>query len=117
MDIKTYILESSRTCADLGSPDLNNIHMMLGMCTEIAELQDVFKKNLAYKKEIDITNVREEIGDLMWYVGNFCRMNNFDLEEILDTNIEKLKVRYPEKFTHENAINRDLKKEREILEK
>ena len=37
-------------------------------------------------------------------------------EDILDTNINKLKARFPEKFTEEKALNRDLITERKILE-
>jgi hypothetical protein len=35
---------------------------------------------------------------------------------VLDINIDKLKARYPEKFTEKEAENRDLDKEREVLE-
>jgi hypothetical protein len=38
------------------------------------------------------------------------------MEELLQTNIDKLKARYPEKFTENDALNRDLNKERNILE-
>ena len=38
-----------------------------------------------------------------------------DLENILDINIKKLKTRYPDKFTEENANTRNLDKEKEIL--
>ena len=48
---------------------------------------------------------------------NLCTFNNFDLEEILQTNIDKLRVRFPEKFTKENALNRNLEQERKTLEK
>lgn len=43
----------------------------------------------------------------------------FDLDffQCLTNNIEKLKVRYPEKFTEEAAQNRDLEAERAELEK
>jgi len=91
--------------------------MALGMQTEAAEISDVFKKKLAYNKDIDWVNVKEEIGDLMWYIMNLCTFNNFDLEEILQTNIDKLRVRFPEKFTEENALNRNLEQERKTLEK
>jgi NTP pyrophosphatase (non-canonical NTP hydrolase) len=90
--------------------------MVLGMQTEAAEIADVYKKHIAYKKELDLVNVKEEIGDLMWYIANLCNMNSWDLREILDTNIAKLEARYPEKFTEEQAINRDLVTERQILE-
>ena len=40
-----------------------------------------------------------------------------DIFRSLQNNIDKLKVRYPEKFTEECAINRDLVAERAELEK
>lgn len=116
MDFKKFQTEAKRTCAQLG--DLSdNIHMTLGMVTETAELADCFKKRLAYNKPVDWVNVKEELGDLMWYIANFCTMHGIDIEEIMETNIAKLKARYPDKFTEEKAIHRDLNKEREILEK
>jgi NTP pyrophosphatase (non-canonical NTP hydrolase) len=117
MDWNTYIEQASRTDAPLDTKQLHDIHMIMGMLTEVGELVDVFKKNLAYNKEIDWINVKEELADLQWYVANFCRTNNIDMEEILETNILKLKSRYPNKFSSKNAINRNLKEERKILEK
>lgn len=116
MEIKEYQQQSIRTCANLDSTLLDNIHMVLGMQTESAELSDVFKKNLAYNKDIDWINIKEELGDLMWYIANMCNINGWDLRDILDTNINKLQSRYPDKFTTDKAINRDLLKERSILE-
>jgi NTP pyrophosphatase (non-canonical NTP hydrolase) len=115
MEIKEYQEESKRTLASLGST-MDNIHMCLGLQTESAELSDVFKKFIAYEKPIDWVNVKEELGDLMWYVSNMCNVNGWDLRDIMATNISKLQARYPEKFTNENAINRDLETERKILE-
>ena len=115
MNFYEYQEEAKRTCADLGQPS-DNIHMVMGMVTEVGELMDCFKKNLAYGKEIDWINVPEEIGDLAWYIANFCRLNDLDFYAIIENNIDKLRIRYPEKFTEENANNRDLKKEREVLE-
>ena len=79
-------------------------------------MMDAIKKHIAYNKPIDWINVKEEVGDLMWYIANFCVINNFDLGEILSSNIKKLQVRYPEKFTDYNATNRDLNAERKVLE-
>lgn len=119
MKLKEYQKEAQRTDAPLENKydKLHAVHMVMGMTTEVGELVDVFKKDLAYKKPVDWVNVKEEIGDLMWYVANFCTVNNIDIEEILQTNIDKLKARYPEKFTSEKAINRNLIEEREILSK
>jgi NTP pyrophosphatase (non-canonical NTP hydrolase) len=107
---------TANTCAQLTTSELDDVHMLFGMMTEVGELVDVFKKNMAYGKEIDWFNVEEEIGDLMFYIASFCRMNDLDLQEIIETNIAKLETRYPEKFSKEKALNRNLNKERAILE-
>jgi NTP pyrophosphatase (non-canonical NTP hydrolase) len=116
MNLKEYQEKASRTCADLGYREKNDLHMALGLATEAGEFADIFKRNLAYKTKVDYINAAEEIGDIFWYAVNFCRMNNISLEEILEKNIMKLAKRYPEKFTEYNALNRDLDAERSILE-
>lgn len=117
MNIKDYQAFASRTRSNLGSKEKDNLHMIFGIVTESGELADAFKKNFAYSKEIDWVNVEEEIGDLMWYIINFCDINNIDINLILEKNIKKLESRYKgKKFTEEEAINRDLKSERKTLE-
>lgn len=118
MTLKEYQTHTTRTNAPLENSyrDMTALHMLMGMMTEVGELTDQFKKNLAYGKDIDWVNVKEEIGDLMWYISEFANHYNYDLEEILETNISKLQKRFPEKFTSEDAINRNLDAERKILE-
>lgn len=116
MNIKEYSAEANKTLSHLSTPILGNIHMVLGMLTETGELADSFKKSLAYDKPIDWPNVQEEIGDLMWYIVNFCTLNNIDIEKVLDNNVKKLRARYGEKFSSEKAITRDLERERKIIE-
>lgn len=118
MEISKYQVEAARTNATIepGYAMLENLHMVMGMTTEVGELMDVFKKNLAYKKPIDWVNAKEEIGDLMWYIVNFCNINGFDIREIMQTNIDKLQARFPDKFSTEKANVRDLSIERTILE-
>lgn len=173
--LEEYQTHAQRTCADLGTKKLNNLHMKMGLVTELAEAIDVYKKKIAYKKDIDYVNLQEElIGDVFWYAVNYCRINkiklpalpeslydcqgqkpsytderyvkflmdllkmslkpkknismmmikifimsyylDFDFYQSLTNNINKLMVRYPEKFDTDNAINRDLETERKRLE-
>lgn len=116
MDLKEYQEKASRTCADLGYKEKNDLHMALGLATEAGEFADIFKRHLAYKKDVDYTNATEELGDIFWYAVNFCRMNDIPLEVVFEKNIMKLAKRYPEKFTEYNALNRDADAERIILE-
>lgn len=103
--------------------ELNNptgfdiLHAALGIQTESAELTDALKKGIFYNKPIDWINCDEEIGDLLWYVAIYLHARGKTFEEIMDKNIAKLKARYPNKFTSYDAINRDINKERQVLEK
>lgn len=120
MDYKQYQEESQRTFSyrkeALSTKDTDLLHCAIGASTEAAELLDAFKKNIFYGKELDIVNIGEEIADQMWYLSNLCRLLGLDFEKILENNISKLKARYPDKFSSEKAINRDLETERKILE-
>lgn len=96
---------------------LELLHGLLGMVTETGELVDTYKKWLFYGKQMDVTNLGEELGDVEWYearVMNYLRMS---LERIWEKNIKKLQIRYPEKFDEGKALNRDLESERKELEK
>ena len=115
MNLKTYSKLAKRTLSPIDGVLLNVVHMLLGMSTELGELQDQYKKYIAYGKQLDLINVQEEVGDLMWYIINLCTMLDFDLEKILDQNIAKLKTRYPEKFTEHQALNRNLDDEHKVL--
>lgn len=96
--------------------DLRLNHHAIGAATEAGELADIAKKRIYYGTPIDITHVIEELGDLMWYVSGMCNALDLNLEVIMAANNSKLKARYPDKFDPHYANNRDLEKEREILE-
>lgn len=116
-DIEEYVAWTENTCAKLDTPLTDIVHMLFGMNTEVGELTDIFKKFIAYGKEVDAVNVVEELGDIMYYVASFCRIYGVPLSEVLARNIAKLETRYPEKFDEEHANNRNLEVERAILEK
>lgn len=92
------------------------IHATMGMCTEAAELLDMLKKHVFYGKPLDLVNAKEEVGDQQWYCGLMIDILQTTFDEVLTVNIEKLQARYPEKFSEEKAINRNLDVERQILE-
>ncbi len=93
------------------------LHSAMGLSTEANEFLDMLKKHIYYGKPLDLVNVKEEIGDTLWYCAIAIDVLQTTMEEVMTVNIEKLKARYPEKFTSEKAINRDLNEERKILEK
>lgn len=114
-ELEEYSDDAMRTYADLGSELKNNLHMVSGLSTEANELLNVYKAELAYDRTPDRTNINEEVGDLLWFLVNYARINNISLPSAMERNISKLKVRYPEKFDKKRAIVRDLKLEAEAL--
>jgi NTP pyrophosphatase (non-canonical NTP hydrolase) len=116
MNFEDYTKETERTAPLLESDFLDQLHMVIGISTEAGELLDTYKKAFAYNKDLDITNIEEELGDQLWYMSNLIRMLGLDFNQILDKNVNKLRVRYKDSFTYEEALNRNLEKERKILE-
>ena len=111
MDNKTYLELSDRTCKHVDALTLEAkqydlMHATLGIAGESGEIVDAVKKSVIYGKPLDTANMREEIGDIMWYIALACRTLDFDLNEILDENIAKLAKRYPEKYTDAHAVLR-----------
>ena len=116
MDIQSYQKLAARTLPRLSSEQEDIQHMLFGMMTELGELVDTYKKHYAYGKELDLVNVMEEMGDIMWYWAGMCTITGINTSGTLQVNIDKLIARYPDKFEKELALIRDLEKERQILD-
>lgn len=69
-----------------------------GLSGESGEIVDLIKKHLHQNKELNIEELKFEIGDLFWYIANLLDLLKLDLNEILNLNIEKLLERYPKKI-------------------
>lgn len=122
---KNYIREAKRTEPDytntigrvVNPKTLRLLHGAMGLVTESAEFLDVMKKYLFYGKPMDMVNMKEECGDLFWYLAILAdEMGEANFTNMLQTNIAKLRARYPEKFTEEAAQVRNLETERNLLE-
>ena len=96
---------------------LELLHSNMGLVTEVGELMDALKKWAIYGREMDRANVVEEVGDILWYISLALKAVDSDFEDAMERNINKLTVRYPNKFTEEKALNRNLEEERKVLEK
>lgn len=107
----------------LNNPEIIRLlHGGIGLVTEAGEFVDMLKKHIFYGKPLDRVNLFEEGGDTSWYLRIIAdcledlAAGKCSFEEMVDRNIRKLKARFPEKFTENLANNRDLDKERTILE-
>jgi len=82
----------------------------IGICSEGGELLDLVKKILFQGKapsEELRTKIKNELGDVMWYVQQVLITMHWDLEEVLAENTKKLSGRYPKGFDVEKSENRE----------
>lgn len=74
------------------------INAALGLSGEVGEFNDLLKKWIFHEKEIDIEHAKKELGDIMWYVAMMCYSFGWELDDILQMNVDKLLARYPNGF-------------------
>lgn len=80
-------------------------HALFGMCGETGEIQSMFQKQIQGHDIVD-AHLMKEVGDLLWFVAEFCTMNDWEMGDIMAMNIEKLKARFPDGFEIERSIHR-----------
>ena len=80
-------------------------HALFGMCGEVGELHSLYQK--VYQGHmLDLGHAKKELGDLLWFVAEFCTANGWNLEDVAQLNIDKLKARFPEGFEIDKSLNR-----------
>ena len=112
MRSEDYIKLVKRTeSPTFGDVNQRLMHGVIGCVTEAGEMMDAMKKSLFYGRTLDKDNLKEEIGDVFWYLGILCDELGVTFEEIQSMNIKKLRKRYPEQFL--DVVVRDYEGEME----
>ena len=105
MNGKEYQELAARTI----NPELNAVeqenHALHGMVGEIGEIHSLYQKKYQ-GHTLDHNHVKKELGDLMWFVAEFCTAWGWSLDDVMAMNIEKLKARYPQGFETEKSLHR-----------
>lgn len=73
---------------------------------KLAKYQTLVKKGIFYEKGIDLEHLKKECGDVMWYIAMICEACGFNLDDVMQTNIDKLIARYPNGFDSYRANHR-----------
>lgn len=83
------------------------INSVMGLCGESGEAIDIVKKHLHQGHELDKEKLLKELGDIAWYLAEAAYALGTPLDEVLESNIAKLKARYPEGFDTERSVHRE----------
>ena len=105
--VKCLVKDGATIKEELTPLDAHLMHMVIGISGEAGELLDAVKKSIIYRKELDLENVIEELGDLEFFMEGLRQSLGLTREECLKANMEKLALRYGNyKYTDESAVNR-----------
>lgn len=81
-------------------------HAVFGLASEAGEVAGILQKEYQ-GHEVDREHVKKELGDCMWMIAEACTAFGISLDDVMQTNINKLKSRYPEGFTAERSLHRE----------
>lgn len=111
MDANQYQQEAARTLISEPGFEIPGIDIMLVWCSvglsgESGEVAEIIKKGIFHQHGIDNEKLFKEIGDCLWYLAGLCTILEIDMGAVMQSNIDKLKIRYPNGFTSQDSISR-----------
>jgi len=80
-------------------------HALFGMAAEVGELLGMYQK-MYQGHELIEEHEQKEIGDILWMVAEYCTTQGWELDDIMQLNIDKLKARFPDGFDPEKSLHR-----------
>lgn len=97
MTLNEYAKEARRTAIYQGVGTFRGvIYNSLKLCGEAGEIADkigkIFGKGIEPTAD-QIQDLKKEAGDVLWHLTNFCIDLNLLLEDVADTNVNKLRSR------------------------
>ena len=107
MTINEYQTAAMRTSNKTITQDEHILNGALGLTGESGEVADIVKKHLMQGHPLDITHIAKELGDICWYIAETATAIGYDLETIMQMNVDKLMKRYPEGFSSERSQHRE----------
>lgn len=80
-------------------------HALHGMVSEIGEIHGLYQK-VYQGHAVEKTHLMKEVGDLLWFVAEFCTSLGWEMADVAQMNIDKLLARYPDGFDAERSLHR-----------
>ena len=107
MTLNDYQFLAQRTSRKDLLPSEHIMNGMLGLAGEAGECCDLVKKHNFQDGRNIKDALKDELGDVLWYVSEAASALGLALEEVAQHNIEKLKRRYPDGFDVERSLHRE----------
>jgi NTP pyrophosphatase (non-canonical NTP hydrolase) len=99
MNSTAYQEQTERTVAPCQTVEERLTLAALGMAGETGEVVDLVKKHLFNHKEVNVEKIKDECGDVLWYMSILLNTLGLTFEDVMQGNIEKLRRRHTNGFT------------------
>lgn len=106
MTINEYQKAALRTESKPSNNYPRILNGLMGLNGEAGEAIDILKKHYFQGHELDKKHLAKELGDVAWYLAVSADAIGYDLETILQMNVDKLSARYKNGFTSEESLHR-----------
>lgn len=88
-------------------PDENEFpYLCLGLAAEAGEVADKAAKHYRGDKPLSADDFRKELGDCMWFISQLCNRFGWDMEDVMQENIDKLQDRAQRNVLQGSGDNR-----------
>ena len=106
MQINDYQKLAMRTCSIPYDKKKDMLrHAVFGLTSEAGEVAALLQKEYQ-GHEFDLNHAKKELGDCCWMIAEACTALGIELEDVMQTNIEKLRARFPEGFEVDKSLHR-----------
>lgn len=94
MDLNEYQIRASKTDQYPGAKSRAESISLFGLIGEIGSVISTFKKRLRDKEAYTgfLSDLREELGDVLWYLANLAYKYDLPLDDIAEQNLAKTKA-------------------------
>jgi len=106
MTANEYQTEALRTAGTSNPLDLL-VNGVMGLNGEAGECIDMVKKHLFQGHELDREHLAKELGDVAWYLAVTAHAIGYELSDVLEMNVCKLRNRYPDGFDYNRSLHRE----------
>ena len=80
-------------------------HAVFGLASEAGEVSGILQKEYQ-GHEFDNHHIKKELGDCLWMIAEACTALGFEMDDVMQTNIDKLKARFPDGFNVDKDLHR-----------
>lgn len=82
------------------SRELRILYPMVGLSAEVGELANhikkIFRDDGGVIEESRLRTIKDELGDVWWYLNVLAKELGLDMSDIVESNLEKLRKRHKE---------------------